>query len=206
MDYAWSQSWVGSRPPKRQLIATVHRMFPEPVPYIDRCSMISSFPKVGFFMSTWGMDVYRHDQRPVLAEAVREHQPPLLIANTPSLNLFLPERQAERFRYGLLAEDRRVLQESYIHHWGEIFVAGRHLEVAGGETELTITIPGTYTLESAMGARIGGRALRPGESIELAAGSHVVETEAAGILTLRWGEDLYRPEAPPANEPIFADL
>ena len=191
---------------QRQVITTVHRMFPEPVPYIDRCSMISTFPKVGFFMSSWGMDSYQRDQRTVLADAVREHAPPFLIANTPALNLFMSERQAERFRYRLIAEDRRILRQSYIHHWAEIFVAGKHLEVAGGETETEIHIPGTYTLESAIEARIDGRLLGPGDTIDLAKGVHLVETETAGILTLRWGDHLYRPAGPPAREPIFADL
>ena len=37
---------------QKQLIYVIHKIFPNPVPYIDRCSMVSSFPKVGFFMST----------------------------------------------------------------------------------------------------------------------------------------------------------
>jgi hypothetical protein len=42
---------------QKEIISTVHQIFPEPVPYLDGCSVISSFPKVGFFMSTWGMEI-----------------------------------------------------------------------------------------------------------------------------------------------------
>lgn len=40
-----------------KFIETVHEIFPYPVPYIDRCSMISSFSKKGFFMSSWGVRI-----------------------------------------------------------------------------------------------------------------------------------------------------
>ena len=185
---------------QRQLIATIHRMFPAPVPYLDRCSMIASFPKVGFFMSTWGMERYAGRQRPVLAEAVRTHAPPFLVANNLALNPLLP------LRYHLLAEDRRILQQNYIHHWGIIFVAGKSLDLTGGEATVEILIPGPYTLEAEMGIQIDGRLVRPNDVIELETGLHQVTAESAGAVTLRWGDHLYRPERPPPREPIFIDL
>jgi hypothetical protein len=191
---------------QRLLIATIHRMFPEPVPYIDRCSMIASFPKVGFFMSTWGMERYARERRPVLAEAVRDHAPPFLLANTLPLNLLLPDSEAARLRYRLLREDRRTLQRHYIHHWGIIFVAGKRLRLAAGDTELEILIPGAYTLEGELAVAIDGRPVEPGAVIELAAGRHVVTAATAGPLTLRWGDNLYRPTTPPPRKAIFVGL
>ena len=44
---------------QREVIAGVHEIFPEPVSYIDRCGMVSSFRKANFFMSTWGLEAYR---------------------------------------------------------------------------------------------------------------------------------------------------
>ena len=191
---------------QRLLVATVHRMFPEPVPYIDRCSMISSFPKVGFFMSSWGMVSYTHNRRPVLTEAVETHAPPFLLANTPTLNLLLSGAEAARLRYPLLAADWRTLRQSYIHHWGIVFVAGKRLLVDEDGAELTILIPGEYTVEGALAVRIDGRAVQPGDVIELAAGSHDVTSQAAGLLTLRWGDHLYLPDEPPPRGPVFAGL
>ena len=40
---------------QRQVVAAVQQVFPEPVPYIDWAGMIARYPKVGFFMSTWGL-------------------------------------------------------------------------------------------------------------------------------------------------------
>ncbi len=188
------------------LISTIHRMFPEPVPYIDRCSMIASFPKVGFFMSTWGMDSYARQGRPVLTEAVETHAPLFLVANTLPLNLLLSDYQASRLRYRLLAEDWRTLQQNYIHHWGVVFVAGKRLEVSSGESELTILIPGSYTLEGTLAVRIDGRAVRPGDVIDLAAGTHTVAADTAGLLTLRWGDHLYLPDEPAPRSPVFVGL
>lgn len=191
---------------QRLLVATVHRMFPEPVPYIDRCSMIASFPKVGFFMSTWGMERYARNGRPVLTEAVETHAPPLVIANTLPLNLLLPDAEAARLAYRLLERDRRTLKGSYIHHWGVLFVAGKRLELASGETGLDIVIPGRYTLEGELSVEIDGRPVRPGEVIRLDAGRHRVEAETAGTITLRWGDHLYRPAEPPPRSPVFIGL
>ena len=41
---------------QRAVVAAVHRIFPEPVPYLDHGGVMASFPKVNFFMSSWGVD------------------------------------------------------------------------------------------------------------------------------------------------------
>ena len=43
---------------QRATLAAVHEIFPEPVAYIDRCSMISRYNKVGFFMASWQIAEY----------------------------------------------------------------------------------------------------------------------------------------------------
>ena len=52
---------------QRSVIAAVSEIFPNPVPYIDRCSMIGSYPMVGFFMSGWGMKGYRQSGRELVS-------------------------------------------------------------------------------------------------------------------------------------------
>jgi len=190
---------------QRQLINAVHEMFPEPVEYIDRCSMISSFPQVGFFMSSWGMRLYRAGETRSLTATVTEDQPVLLVANVPMLDLRLPEELAQRFMYPLLVEDARTLRDNFIHHWGLIFVAGKHLRVsAGGDpTAFPILVAGPYTLEAGLPATIDGQRVVPGQIVDLAVGEHSLSGEANGIVTLRWGRDLYRPREPPVQFPIF---
>ena len=198
---------------QRETIALVHRLFPEPVPYIDRCSMIASFPKVGFFMSSWGMEVYRDAGRPVFRELIRREHPPFLIANTRSLDPSLSQ-EALRARGGLtlLEEDFAVLGETYVHHWGLLYVAGKRLDLsAGAPVDFEILIPGRYTLEAAGEVTIDGQRYAAGSTLALAAGSHsaqAIEPGTGGIgageVILRWGENLYVPPDPPPPGWIFA--
>ena len=53
---------------QKETLDLVHRLFPEAVPYIDRCSMVSTFPKVGFFMSSLGMRFYHERGEPIMEE------------------------------------------------------------------------------------------------------------------------------------------
>ena len=48
---------------------------------------MASFPLVGFFMTTLGVDTYLQRGQPVLRQAVEEKRPPLLIANHPLLDV-----------------------------------------------------------------------------------------------------------------------
>ena len=110
---------------QRMVLAAVHRMFPEPTNYLDRCSMVSSFPQVGFFMSTLGMQAYTQRGVPVLRQAIEKHQPPFLVANHPLLDLEKSVYPAAwQYRPELLEPDREALRGAYIHHWGPIYVAG----------------------------------------------------------------------------------
>ena len=60
-----------------QLAREVQRIFPEPVGYIDRSGMLPSYPKVGFLMSTWGVEGVVARGKPTLAPLIRRRQPPL---------------------------------------------------------------------------------------------------------------------------------
>ena len=137
---------------ERAVLAAVHRMFPEPVPYIDRCSMISSFPEAGFFMSTWGIESYRDAGRPVMRALVEARQPRFLLANTELLDLSKPyDESGYNAQYRLFREDYDVLKENFVPHWGPIFVAGKTLTFgsASATRSVEILISGRYTVEGA---------------------------------------------------------
>jgi len=202
---------------QRQLVAVVHRMFPRPVPYLDRASMIPSFPQVGFFMSTLGMEIYHANGRPIVRELLLARQPVFIIANTGSLKLELPANEALTVRrYPLLPADAAGLRANFVHHWGEIWVAGKRLEVpqTGVARSFEILIPGTYTLESRRLIVIDGIARAPGDKVNLNQGWHRLSAQGPGAqartpptrpvdIVLRWGADLYRPTQAPVPGRIF---
>ena len=62
------------------MLAAVHATFPEPVPYIGGYGVVASFPRQGFFMSSWGVEDYHRARVPIFADIVARTQPPLLLA------------------------------------------------------------------------------------------------------------------------------
>jgi hypothetical protein len=192
---------------QRLVVSEVHRMFPEPTSYLDRSSMVSSFPQAGFFMSTWGMEAYARRREPVLRRAIEKRGPPLLVANHPLLdpaNVVYPS--ATPYRPLLLEPDRKALEGAYIHHWGPIYVAGTRFLAPRAETpaRIDLLIGGLYTMEAGGPVLINGRVTQPGQTIALTQGVH----RAAGVnraetVTLRWGKRLYRPVRPPPVRPLF---
>jgi len=182
-------------------------MFPAPVAYLDRCSMVSSFRQVGLFMSTWGMQEYLERGEPVLSRAVEEWQPPLLLANHLLLdvaNTVYPTSWT--YRPPLLAQDKEALTAAYIHHWGPIYVAGKRFEAppAGQMTDIDLLIGGPYTVEARGAVRVDGQLVHPGQSLVLRRGVHrVTSVGEAQHVTLRWGTNLYRPAQAPPSRPLF---
>ena len=187
---------------QRQIAAAAHQIFPDPVPYIDRNSMLPSFPKVGYFMSTWGVDDQRATGRPALKPVIETHQPPLVIANSPQLVAAFGLAADTEGRQ-LLDEDAQALRENYVHHWGPIWVAGKRLTVApeGGQFELAI--PGRYTIECSGRLTIDGVQRACGTVVSLATGQHLVSARRPTPLLLRWGDHLLRPSIPEPTRPIY---
>ena len=193
---------------QRQTIELVHRLFPEPVAYIDRCEMIASYRKVGFFMSSWGMENYLDQGEPIFRELIARERPLFLLANTLSLDPAVsPDRLRAAGGLALFDEDHAVLAANYVHHWGALYVAGKTLTLptGGGEATFEILIPGSYTLESEGPIVIDGRTIAAGETLQLAPGPHRAAAQAGGPLRaiLRWGERLHRPAEPPPEGRIF---
>ena len=137
---------------QKETVKLVHKIFPEPVPYIDRCGMISSYPKVGLKMSTTDMEKYIEANKPIMRNMLIKQKPAFIVANSVHLDLSVPRgTRNDIFKnYPLLKEDYNILKENFIHHWGAIYVAGKHFDFDSTKKSQTIDIliPGNYTLES----------------------------------------------------------
>jgi hypothetical protein len=151
------------------IIAEVHRLFPEPVAYIDDSHMIASFPNPGFFMSGWGVARYRAAGHPVFAEIIAEHQPPLLLANKTALMLTMNPSQPDGAAPLLLLEDHTVLRESYVHYAGSIWLAGATVTLNSEPARLGLPFPGNYRVEASKPVQIGTRIVAPGEVVHVGA-------------------------------------
>jgi len=193
---------------QKAVVGAVHKMFSSPVPYIDRCMMISSFPMVGIQMTTWDMERYKENALPLMREILVRKRPVFILANTVILDLSRPWGSRPKIfkRDPLLREDFTLLQQNYIHHWGMIFVAGKRFRFPDGETKNTfeMLIPGIYTVESEEPVWIDGERYPPGAKIFLEIGDHEVTLQhTPAEVAIRWGEDLYLPPYPPPEQPVF---
>lgn len=191
--------------PQRRLVNAVHQIFPEPVRYLDRCGMISSFPRARVFMSTYVLQRYRDRGVPSMAGIVAEDQPHFLLSNVSGLALHLPWDTVQTDQRRLLKEDFEFLQNNFVQHWGDIWVPGKRLTLSGSAPLVfTIVVAGPYTVESALPVTIDGRQLRPGDVVQLESGEH--RAVGDGLVTLRFGARLPRPQSPPTWRRLFKPL
>ncbi len=195
---------------QRELLDVVHKAFPDPVPYIDRCSFVSSFRKVGFFMSSWGLAGYIERNNLIMERKLDKDMPVFLLVNSRPLNISGNYEQAVvTEKYRLFEADWKTLKNNYIHHWGRIFVAGKkvHLTSNHRKKNVKISIPGWYTLEAENSFLLDGQIRNSGDVVQLVKGEHLLESESGEVsVTLRWGDHLYRPTHPPTRMPLFYGL
>ena len=198
---------------QRRIVSTVHQIFPEGTPYIGAHGMVASFPRHGFFMSTWGMESYHSRGKPIFQEILREHQPKFLLRTHPALTAVsgVPP-DPENLHLKLLQQDQRVLRENFVHHWGPISVPGKRIRLDRPHepTRFELLVSGPYTLVAEHPVIINNNTISPGNVMELEAGIHIVySARAAGnaeLITLKWGDKLTIPsrEAPP--QPLYEGL
>lgn len=184
---------------QEETLDVIHSAFPQPVPYIDRCSMVSSYPQKGFFMSSWGLENYSSKGVAAIDLSVRSHKPVFVLVNSNQLDVF-DNRIYTAFTGGsqLVKQDIQALYDNYIHHWGNIYVAGKSfaLTVAQPRVYLTLYIDGFYTLEGESPVMVNGMRVEPEQALYLSSGEHsihAIDTESKGEYRLRWGERLFRP-------------
>jgi hypothetical protein len=161
--------------PQRAIVAAVHQVFPQPVPYVDHSGMIASFRKTNFFMSTSEVSRYSARGRSFMAEAIARHKPPLLLVNRDELEV------GRRAFSRLLPEDRRLIARYYVPYWGPIRLAGTQRYVRPNESpKIGVPFPGRYRLESNSDATIvlDGKTRARGEVLEL--GSAPIEVTVPG--------------------------
>jgi hypothetical protein len=185
---------------EKQLVDIVHRIYPEPVSYIDGCSMISSFNKVGLFTSSAGMEAYLRQNTPIFREILISKVCNLLIANTEVLDFSKTWSEAVSIRgHSLLKDDWEVLNDNFIQHWGLIYVPGKIFEFNNITLikEFEILIPGVYTIESEYLVTIDDLNYVPGSTINLARGLHKITSLLSNHVLLRFGNNLYKPNLTP---------
>lgn len=191
---------------QRAVIRAVHEIFPEPVPYIDRNGMIASFPKVGFFMSSWGVERYREAGRPVFASLLRARGPKFLLTNVPALSAALAERSLTSSGRTdlLLDEDAEVLRAHFVPFWGPIHVAGTAMHLQPG-TEVTweVLIAGPYRLHSDAPVAVGNALHLPGATVELDLGVASFRSQVAQDVVLRTSSARGVPPYPPPTGRLY---
>ncbi len=193
---------------QQRLLADIHKMFPDPVPYLDCPQMVASFPNVGFWMGSKSIELYLQAGRPVLKEMLADKKPVFLLANAGYLDLHAAQPPVVQRGLTLLDEDWRALRSYFIHHYGPIWVAGQQFDFRSEHTfhSFDIGAAGPYTLEAEaeVAVRIDNTAYCAGDVLTLEEGRHTIEAApAAGAVTLRWGNHLYCPPEPYSGIPVF---
>jgi hypothetical protein len=105
-----------------------------------------------------------------------------------------------------MTDDWQTLKSYFIHHWGPIWVAGKHFEFKRGNENhrFKITVPGLYTVEGNQNVLIDDRLIQTGDVIKLETGNHIIKNRGSpGLTSLKWGENLYRPAEKPVFDRIF---
>ncbi len=185
---------------QRQTLAAIHETFNEPVPYIDRNSMVSSFPKQGFFMTGWGLSNYLNRGEPVMDDLLASQGPPLLLTNSPALQSVFKQDQQQ----WLLEEDVEVLRQAYIPYWGAIHIAGLRVTFPStGVQQQLVRITGDYRIETDGPVRINGTLLENGETIMLQRGQNRFTGEPQTTTRLLWNNAGTAPDASPPEQPLY---
>jgi Dolichyl-phosphate-mannose-protein mannosyltransferase len=175
---------VPIRARQETLHAIVHSLFPQPVPYIDCCSMLPSFHKHGFFMSHKGGADYRRHGQPVMRAILEKHAPVFVLANHPWLiDAFTPMPANASL---LLQEDLDTLHSNYLPAAGQIHVAGKRLPVSLQDSQVDMLIPGPYQLQSMAPVVINGVEHPPQAVVELPKGILTLRSEVNQMIVLRW--------------------
>lgn len=178
---------------QHHMLALIHSLFPEPVPYIDHTSMVSSYPKQGIFMSRWGMTDYRRDGTPIMETIIAHKSPHFLLATRPLLDVekIKPDR-SEKSPYGLLAADIRSLQSNYLRYWGQLYLPGFRVV---GDSAMMVHIAGRYRVDADDLVKIDGVPVSPGQVVALSKDRHRFVTNTTAVF--RWDAPDPPTEPPP---------
>jgi hypothetical protein len=183
--------------PQREVLSVVHRLFEEPVHYIDISGMVASFPREMPVITRAVLSGYRSAGVPVVTNYIRESHPPLLIVNSTSLDVWSEDvLESLDPDIRLLPQDEEAIRATYAHYWADIFLAGRQWQDLGpGERHaFEIMVPGEHTLLAGSPVIVDGQPVAPGATIPLTEGQHELRTTSAEPdLRILWGKDLKLP-------------
>ncbi len=199
--YTIARSLKPNNATQKAYIDLVHQAFVEPVPYIDRCGMISSFPSVGFFMSSWNIDNYRAAKRSLFFEALESAAPPRFLLS--NLHCLQRKRIGKRECNFYTREDVEALKQNFVPYWGDLHVLGKRLKLIPGESIVSkIYLAGDYTNISTSIALIDAKPLQSGESVYLEKGLHTFQAlgNSPTELLLRYGPALPKPVQNPPRK------
>ncbi|GAA4709233.1 hypothetical protein H9L13_00980 [Sphingomonas lutea] len=185
----------------------VHRLFPSPVPYLDRSSMIPTFPQAGMFMSSWEMENYRDGKRPTIRTLLATRQPVFIIANSPIISEGFGIAPSATPRILFHPEDRAALQSQYVHYTGPIWIAGKRIAASPRPVVADFQVAGTYVLNSRVPVQIDGRTVAPHAAVTIGQGRHrIVSPQGAQGILLRWGAGLPQAAQSAPRELVFDNL
>jgi len=171
---------------QRATLAEVHRIFPEPIPYIGDSGMVARFPRVGFFMSGWGMQNYLAAGKPIFSELVAANHPPLLLANKSVLTYTMRAPETGEAPPILFPEDHVFLRQSYIHYSGPIYLAGGETLLTEDGGRLTLPFPGTYRVQTSTIISIDGQEVMDGDVIGFDHSELVITGPVGSSVQLIW--------------------
>ena len=184
---------------QRQLEANIREIFPQPVTYIDHNYMMGSWPKGNKFMTPWGMNMYRENGVPEYTQALEADVVPLVIGNWWTLRVMFLEGDDTL----LVAEDNESMGNSYIEFAPFIWIAGKRLPAGMAADNALFQVPGPYTVRDAP-VIINGKALQPGDVIQLDRTNYQLEVPGAQDARLIWGDNLQPPSNPLEPGPLYA--
>ena len=141
------------------------------------------------------MTDYRAAGRPVMAGIVARDEPKFLLETRGLLAVdrISPEL-SDAFEYGLFKQDVDALRSNYQRYWGPIFLPGKALSGSG---EMKLLIGGAYRVETGSALVIAGKALQPGDIVELEPGTYSYSAE--GLAQLLWAAPPAPDSEPPAE-------
>lgn len=188
---------------QQDLVSVLHQAFPQGVNYFDRCSMLGSSKKYGFFMSSWGYANYKSNGVPIIRDAAMHNIIPVVIANNSMLEHALKEGGS--YSSGtLLYADGEFLKNNYIHYWGAIWVAGVELDISAAGADFMNNVPGMYTVESKYPVLINGKKVLNKNVVTLDRGKIELKSNFSQTVTIRWGDRLKQPSKVATEKQLFS--
>ena len=139
-------------------------------------------------MSTMGMAWYESKGRPLFREALEREPVPLLFLNSLRLEEAVGRELESPLRVELTAADKDVLRNSYLPHWGPLWVAGKSLSATTTPSSFEMMIPGSYRVDAEQPVQIDGQAHNPGDVVLLERGTYQIQSAAQQDIELRWAK------------------